>query len=91
MKISEYLKGSSARLCAWWGLNITGIAAWASIGCNIAINFDFSWPVVGAICAPGIIGIIPLCFQYMKKVVDSGHVETIAAALKNNPSGVVQQ
>jgi len=77
-KISDYLidyitgKPSSARLCALWGLIGTITASWSAIACNIFLNFTLSWPVVGAICAPGIIGIIPLCVQYINNWIKSG-------------------
>lgn len=73
-KVSAYLidgttnKPSSARLNALWGLLITGICCIAAIVAWIFATIEPNMWIAAICCAPGIIGCIPLCVQYAKRV-----------------------
>lgn len=86
-KLNEYLKyngnPSAARLCALWGLVSSAICSGIALIAWIWADNEPNWAIAMICAVPGLIGILPLIFQYLKSATESGKLETILKAIRN--------
>lgn len=86
-KISEYLEAngspSAARLCCLWGLISSALCSFIALISWVFADNAPNWALVGICAVPGTVGIIPLVFQYLRKLTDSGKLEEVLKILKD--------
>lgn len=86
-KLSEYLSGSkgtpsAARLCAFTGLMSSSICSLIALISWVFAENAPNWAIVGICITPGVVGILPLIFQYVHRITESGKLENILKVIK---------